>query len=154
MSGATAGMHTVFFANGTQLVPALEMAAPHVTVRSPLPPNAHRGNMTPMSGGWGNAAPPAGWGQFANWTPPAPPINGAPAPRMPVLRMPGYTLGPGQSATFTFEGTITLGPRLDMGATTGPVTITLTPIAGQSYTITVMTIPASNATTTATAAGS
>jgi hypothetical protein len=32
-----------------------------------------------------------------------------------------------------------------------PVTITITPIAGQSYGITVMTIPASNATATATA---
>jgi hypothetical protein len=151
VSGATAGMHMVFFANGTQLVPALEMAAPHVTVRSPLPPNAHRGNMTPMSGGWGNAAPPAGWGQFANWTPPAPPINSTPMPRMPVLRMPGYTLGPGQSATFTFEGTITLGPRMGSGGSAVPVTITITPIAGQSYGITVMTIPASNATATATA---
>jgi len=120
-------------------------------VGSPLPPNAHRGNMTPMGGGWGNGAPPAGWGQFANWTPPAPPINATPMPRMPILTMPGYTLGPGQSATFTFEGTITLGPRLDIGGPNGPVTITITPIAGQSYTITVMTIPASNATATATA---
>jgi len=66
----------------------------------------------------------------------------------------GYAIQPGQSATFTFEDAITLGPRLDMGATTGPVAITPMPIAGQSYTITVMTMPALNATATATAAGS
>jgi hypothetical protein len=65
--------------------------------------------------------------------------------------VPGYTLGPGQSATFTFEGTIALGPRLDIGGSSGPITITIAPIAGQSYGITVMTIPASNATATATA---
>jgi len=151
VSGATAMMHMVFFANGTQLVPALQLAAPRLMVGSPLPPNAHRGNMTPMSGGWGNGAPPAGPGQSTNWTPPAPSINSTPVSPMPVLRMSGYTLGPGQSATFTFEGTITLGPRLDIGGSNGPVTITITPIAGQSYTITVMTIPDSNATATATA---
>jgi hypothetical protein len=151
VSGATAGMHMVFFANGTQLVPALQLAAPRLTVGSPLPPNAHRGNMTPMGGGWGNGAPPANRGQSANRTPPAPPVNATPEQWMPALRMPGYTLGPGQSATFTFEGTITLGPRMGSGGSAVPVTITITPIAGQSYGITVMTIPASNATATATA---
>jgi len=40
VSGATAGMHMAFFANGTQLVPALEMAAPHVKAKGFLPPNA------------------------------------------------------------------------------------------------------------------
>jgi len=33
VSGATAGMHMVFFANGTQLMPPLEMAAPHVKAK-------------------------------------------------------------------------------------------------------------------------
>jgi hypothetical protein len=70
---------------------------------------------------------------------------------IPGPMVPGYTLGPGQSATFTFEGTIALGPRLDIGGSSGPITITIAPIAGQSYGITVMTIPASNATATATA---
>jgi hypothetical protein len=60
-------------------------------------------------------------------------------------------LEPGQSATFTFEGVITLGPRLDIGGSNGPIAITVAPIAGQSYGITVMTIPASNATATVTA---
>ena len=114
----------------------------------PIPSNLS-GFGSKMSGGsqqW-----PANWGQSANWTPPAPPINVTPMSPMPVLRMPGYTLGPGQSATFTFEGTITLGPRLDIGGSNWPVTITVTPIVGQSYGITAMTIPASNASATVTA---
>jgi len=170
VSGATAGMHMVFFANGTQLVPALEMAAPHVKAKWFLPPNAKakgfnvqwKGNgsdfgqhMKEWSGNWSmngyGGAAITGPG-VANFSPSV--TNVAPIIYTQISRMAGYTIQPGQSATFTFEGTITLGPRLDMGATTGPVTITLTPIAGQSYTITVMTIPASNATTTATAAGS
>ena len=151
VSGATAKMHMVFFANGTQLVPALQLAAPRLKVGSPLPPNARRGNMTPMGGGWGNGTPFTGPAQSANWTPPAPPINVTPMPRMPATAMPGYALGPGQSATFTFEGTIALGPRMGSGGSAVPVTITIAPIAGQVYGITVMTIPASNATATATA---
>ena len=155
VSGATAHMHMVFFANGTQLVPALQLAAPRMTVGSLLPPNARPGSgAAPMnaSGGWGRGAPSIGWNQtispIANQMPS---INSTPEPPMPVLMMPGYTLGPGQSTTFVFEGTITLGPHVGSDGSMKPVTITLTPIAGQSYGITVMTIPTSNATATATA---
>jgi hypothetical protein len=206
VSGATARMHMVFFANGTQLVPALEAAAPHLEAKWFLPPHAKarefrvkwEGNGTEfdhdMEDWWGNmsrSAPdhitiagPNGttfvnatqlwrW----NFTPPAP--SGLPGPGrgnwsqwpaapaladsntmhdsdehlgpIPGPMVPGYMLWPGQSATFTFEGVITLGPRLDIGGSSGPITITIAPIAGQSYGITVMTIPASNATATVTA---
>jgi len=168
VSGATARMHMVFFANGTQLVPALEMAAPHVKAKWFLPPNAKakgfnvqwKGNGSDFEQHmkeWSGHMHGNGYNGAAIGGPGAANFSQAAAGTerfQPISRMVGYTIQPGQSATFTFEGTITLGPRLDMGATTGPVTITLTPIAGQSYTITVMTIPASNATTTATAAGS
>ncbi|MFP3308641.1 MAG: DUF4382 domain-containing protein [Nitrososphaeria archaeon] len=205
VSGATAEMHMVFFVNGTQLVPALEAAAPHLEAKWFLPPHAKarefrvewEGNATEfdhdMEEWWGNMsrsgpglvtiAGPNGTtlvnaSQLWRWnfTPPAP--SGLPGPGRgnwsqwpaaapaiadsnvthesdehlgPSLNVPGYTLGPGQSATFTFEGVIALGPRLDIGGSSGPITITIAPIAGQSYGITVMTIPASNATATATA---
>jgi len=215
VSGATARMHMAFFANGTQLVPALE-AAPHLKAKWFLPPCAKakefnvqwEGNGTEfeheMEEWWGNmshSAPdhvtiagPNGTaiisvthqgheknvkhGDHGDTSPPSP--SGLPGsgmssgsqgwPAAPALAdsntmhdsdehlgpipgpmVPSYTLGPGQSATFTFEGTITLGPRLDIGGSNGPIAITVTPIAGQSYEITVMTIPASNATATATA---
>jgi len=66
VSGATAKMRMVFFANGTQLVPALEMAAPHLKAKWFLPPHAKakefkvqwEGNKTEfeheMNGWWGN----------------------------------------------------------------------------------------------------
>jgi hypothetical protein len=162
--GATAKMHIVFFANGTQLVPALRLAAPYVTVRSPLPPDAmvmgygttYSGNETEfdhiMKDLLGNTSH-SGPGPVSVAGPNGTTIvNGVSDEHFaPVLGMPGYTLEPGQSATFTFEGAITLGPRLDIGGSNWPVTITVTPIAGQPYGITVMTIPASNATATVTA---
>ena len=161
---AIAYMHAMFFANGTQLVPALRLAAPYVTVRSPLPPDAMvtgfgttcSGNETEfdhyMKDLLGNMSY-SGPGPLSVAGPNGTTIvNGVSDEHFaPVLNMPGYTLEPGQSATFTFEGTIKLGPRLGIKGLTGPVTITLTPIAGQSYEITVMTIPASNVTATATA---
>jgi len=161
---AIAYMHAMFFTNGTQLVPVLRLAAPYVTVRSPLPPDAmvtgfgttYSGNETEfdhyMKDLLGNMSY-SGPGPLSVAGPNGTTIvNGVSDEHFaPVLNMPGYTLEPGQSATFTFEGTIKLGPRLGIKGLTGPVTITLTPIAGQSYTITVMTIPASNVTATATA---
>jgi len=214
VSGATAEMHMVFFANGTQLVPALEAAAPHLKAKWFLPPNAKakefrvewEGNGTEfdhdMEEWWGNmsrsapdhitiagpngtaiisvthqgheknvkhgdhgdTSPPSPsnlsgpkMGNWSQWPAAAPALADSDATHDsdehlgPILNVPGYTLGPGQSATFTFEGTITLGPRLDIGGSNGPITITITPIAGQPYGITVMTIPASNATATVTA---
>lgn len=204
VSGATARMHMVFFANGTQLVPALE-AAPYLEAKWFLPPNAKakefrvewEGNATEfdhdMKDWWGNmsrsapdhitiagpngttlvnatqlwrwnSTPPApsglpgsGRGNWSQWPAAAPALadsntmHDSDEHLAPSLNVPGYTLGPGQSATFTFEGTITLGPRLDIEGSAGPITITIAPIAGQSYGITVMTIPASKATATATA---
>jgi len=184
VSGATAHMRMVFFANGTQLVPALQLAAPHLEDKWFLPPNAKAkelevewegnetefehdmedwlGNMSHSGPGLVTIAGPNGT-TLVNMTQQGREDHGDntnpsvaygasdeehPAP---VLGMPGYTLGPGQSATFTFEGMITLGPRLDIRGSAGPVTITITPIAGQSYGITVITIPTSNATATATA---
>jgi hypothetical protein len=201
-------MHMVFFANGTQLVPALEAAAPHLEAKWFLPPHAKakefnvqwEGNGKEfdheMNEWWGNMsrsgpnhiviAGPNGTTfvnatQLWRWNSTPPSSSGLPGSKMssgsqgwpaaapaladsdaahnapdegehaPILNVSGYTLGPGQSATFTFEGTITLGPRLDTEGSAGPITITITPIAGQSYGITVMTIPASNATATATA---
>jgi hypothetical protein len=159
---AIAYMHAMFFANGTQLVPALRLAAPYVTVRSPLPPDAmvtgygttYSGNetefdhiMKDLLGDMSYSGPGPVSVAGPNGTTI---VNGASDEHFaPVLNVLGYTLGPGQSATFTFEGTITLGPRLDIGGSNWPITITVTPIAGQSYEITVMTIPASNATATA-----
>jgi len=161
---AIAYRHAMFFANGTQLVPALRLAAPYVTVRSPLPPDAmvtgygttYSGNetefdhyMKDLLGDMSYSGP----GPLSVAGPNGTTIvNGASDEHFaPILNVPGYTLGPGQSATFTFEGAITLGPRLDIGGSNWPVTITVTPIAGQSYGITVMTIPVSNATATVTA---
>jgi hypothetical protein len=216
VSGATAMMHMVFFVNGTQLVPALEAAAPHMKAKWFLPPNAEAkefrvewegngtefdhdmkdwwGNMSRSApdhitiagpngtaiisvthqgheknvkhGGHGDTSPPSpsglpgsGRGNWSQWPAAAPALADSNAMHdsdehlgpIPGPMVPGYTLEPGQSATFTFEGTITLGPRLDIGGSSGPITITVAPIAGQSYGITVMTIPASNATATATA---
>ncbi|MGC8969594.1 MAG: hypothetical protein ACP5LG_03270, partial [Conexivisphaera sp.] len=62
----------------------------------------------------------------------------------------GYTLAPGQSATFVYSGVIALGPHLE-DSPIGSINITLAPIAGQSYSVRVMSIPATNATTTVTA---
>jgi len=161
--GATAKMHIVFFANGTQLVPALRLAAPYVTVRSPLPPDAmvmgygttYSGNETEfdhiMKDLLGNTSH-SGPGPVSVAGPNGTTIvNGVSDEHFaPVLGMPGYTLEPGQSATFTFGGVIALGPRLGIEGSAGPVTIVLAPIAGQGYEITVVTMPASNAPATVT----
>ncbi|MFP3209835.1 MAG: DUF4382 domain-containing protein, partial [Nitrososphaeria archaeon] len=216
VSGATARMHMVFFANGTQLVPALEAAAPHLKAKWFLPPHARarefrvewEGNGTEfdheMKDWWGNMSrsapdhitiagpngtaiisvthqgheknvkhgdhgdtsppspsglPGSGRGNWSQWPAAAPALADSNTMHdsdehlgpIPGPMVPGYTLEPGQSATFTFEGVITLGPRLDIGGSSGPIAITIAPIAGQSYGITVMTIPASNATATVTA---
>jgi hypothetical protein len=207
VSGATARMHMVFFVNGTQLVPALEAAAPHLKAKWFLPPHAKarefrvkwEGNATEfdheMGEWWGNVSrsapglvtiagpngttlvnatqlwrwnftlpapsglPGPGRGNWSQWPAAAPALADSNVTHesdehlgpIPGPMVPGYTLGPGQSATFTFEGVITLGPRLDIGGSNVPITITIAPIAGQSYGITVMTMPASNATATVTA---
>ena len=183
VEGARANMSLVFFANGTQLVPAVQRASEHMHVNWVLPPRAKAkwmgvewsGNEDEFHkemGRWANymggGNPPEmtirgpngsfnfTGGKAFNFTAPAPLTNGynatfsgAPyAEEWPNAL--GYTLQPGASVTFTYEGVITLGPHLE-DSPVGPVNITIIPVSGEGYTISVLTIPASNATATTTA---
>ena len=200
VEGARANMTMLFFANGTQLVPAAQMVAQRTVIDWPLPPGATvgrfgvtwTGNASAFEGqmtewvhymdreSWYNftivgphqhmnftnwpgapfnltsyfsALPWSGPGQVSQYrcscTPPAQ-FNFTP-PSIPTRITPpieGYTLPPGQSVTLTFEGIVAMGPQL-RGA--GFVDITIVPVAGENYTIALLTMPPSNATAVAAA---
>ena len=61
----------------------------------------------------------------------------------------GYTLQPGETATFVYEGTITLEPHME-DSPAGPINITIVPIVSASYEFLTISAPASNATAAAT----
>ncbi len=65
-------------------------------------------------------------------------------PIMPPALIRPLTLAPGQSATLTFSGAIAV--EAPWGGS-NPEAIVFTPIAGDSYLITIMSVPSSNATT-------
>ncbi|MDP7983036.1 MAG: hypothetical protein RAK18_07645, partial [Conexivisphaerales archaeon] len=174
VKGARTNMSMVFFANGTQLMPAVPFASGYMHVNWILPPRAQEKYMGITWNGneigfnhemekWaaymgGENAPgvvvvgPIGQ---SNFTVPRPITNesGAAFPGIWYpggwLNARGFTLQPGQSATFVYQGTLALGPSFEGFR----VDMTMTPIAGGSYEITALTIPASNATVTTTAAG-
>ncbi|MGC8848421.1 MAG: DUF4382 domain-containing protein [Conexivisphaera sp.] len=174
VKGARTNMSMVFFANGTQLMPAVPFASGYMHVNWIMPPRAQEKYMGITWNGneigfnhemekWaaymgGENTPgvvvvgPIGQ---SNFTVPRPITNesGAAFPGIWYpggwLNARGFTLQPGQSATFVYQGTLALGPSFEGFR----VDMTMTPIAGGSYEITALTIPASNATVTTTAAG-
>ncbi len=184
VEGARANMTMVFFVNGTQLVPALRLAAPHLKVGWPLPPGAHSrkveiywsGNASEfngMMGRWGRDLGKESWNNLTisgpsasgSWSwgsgpfgsppwgqgPPGQQGRGQPGDPRDAYEAPhirGYELQPGQSVTFTFEGTLGLGPRFEGY---GSINITVVPVAGGEYLIYVMSAPSSNATAIAIA---
>ncbi|MGC8848655.1 MAG: DUF4382 domain-containing protein, partial [Conexivisphaera sp.] len=164
VEGAWANMCVVFFAHGTQLVPALQMASEHVHAKWFLPPGAKakefkvewEGNESEMKE-WSHeineSSPlnvtvmgPGGLFNFSGGVPPIGqgrgPSNGSSgmfqggmgssggmtgnsgfgfgmtqgvafADEDEGFGLRGYTLAPGQSATFVYSGVITLGPHLE-----------------------------------------
>ena len=158
----------VFFANGTQLVPALQMASEHMNVKWPLPPGAKEKKLEVE--GEGNESDLQEWmhGFNSNGNGPDNVMMGGPGRGADQSygsnglnafqgiafaddefehALAGYTLQPGQSATFLYEGVIALTPHLE-DSSMRAVNITVVPISGDGYSITLLTVPASNATTT------
>ncbi|MGB9734211.1 MAG: DUF4382 domain-containing protein [Conexivisphaera sp.] len=168
VEGARTDMRMVFFANGTQLVPALQMASEHVHAKWFLPPGAKAKEFKVE---WeGNESDLQEWmhGFNSNGNGPDNVMMGGPSMGadqsygsngLNVFQgiafaddgfehaLAGYTLQPGQKATFLYEGVIALTPHLE-DSSMRSVNITMVPISGDGYSITLLTVPASNATTT------
>jgi hypothetical protein len=168
VEGARTDMRMVFFANGTQLVPALQMASEHVHAKWFLPPGAKAKEFKVE---WeGNESDLQEWmhGFNSNGNGPDNVMMGGPSMGadqsygsngLNVFQgiafaddgfehaLAGYTLQPGQNATFLYEGVIALTPHLE-DSSMRAVNITMVPISGDGYSITLLTVPASNATTT------